>query len=85
MQPLAYNRSRIYLQVARDFDREPSRDETYLVFEDVIQSQDKPVVESQRPWLLPPLSSRLMLYVRPADLPLITYQKWLEELGIPHV
>ena len=85
MQPLAYNRSRIFLQVARDFDRDPARDETYLVFEDVIQSQDQPVVESQRPWLLPPLSSRLMLYVRPADLPLITYQRWLEGLGIPQV
>ena len=41
------------------------------------------MVESQRPWLLPPLSSRLSLYVRPADLPLIAYQRWLEELGIP--
>jgi vanillate O-demethylase monooxygenase subunit len=85
MQPLAHNRSRIYLQVARDFDRDPGRDETYLAFEDVIQSQDRPVVESQRPWLLPPLSSRLMLYVRPADLPLITYQRFMEGLGIPQV
>jgi vanillate O-demethylase monooxygenase subunit len=41
------------------------------------------VVESQRPWLLPPLSSRMMLYIRPADLPLVAYQRWLEELGIP--
>jgi len=65
MQPIAHNRSRIFLQVARDFDLDPGRDESYLAFEDVIQSQDKPVVESQRPWLLPPLSSRLMLYVRP--------------------
>ncbi len=32
-----------------------------------------------------PLSSRLMLYVRPADLPLIAYQKWLEELGVPQI
>ena len=85
MQPLAYNRSRIFLQVARDFDRDPAHDETYLAFEDVIQSQDQPVVESQRPWLLPPLSSRLMLYVRPADLPLITFQRWMEELGIPQI
>jgi len=33
--------------------------------------------------LLPPLSSRMMLYVRPADLPLVAFQKWLEELSIP--
>ena len=42
-------------------------------------------VDQQRPWLLPPLSSRLMLYVRPADLPLIRFQKWMEELGIPEL
>ena len=85
MQPIAHNRSRIFLQVARNFDLDHQHDEGYLAFEDVIQSQDRPVVESQRPWLLPPLSSRLMLYVRPADLPLIAYQKWMEELGIPQV
>jgi vanillate O-demethylase monooxygenase subunit len=71
--------------VARNFDLEHDHDESYLAFEDVIQSQDRSIVESQRPWLLPPLSSRLMLYVRPADLPLIAYQKWMEELGIPQV
>jgi len=26
-----------------------------------------------------------MLSVRPADLPLIAYQKWMEELGIPQI
>ena len=83
--PVAYDRSLIFLQMARDFDTDPARDAEYVAFEDVIQAQDKPVVESQRPWLLPPLSSRLMLYVRPADLPLIAYQKWLEELGVPQV
>jgi len=85
MQPIAHNRSRIFLQVARNFVLDPARDESYLAFEDVIQSQDRPVVESQRPWLLPPLSSRLMLYVRPADLHLIAYQKWMEALGIPQI
>ncbi|MDQ6692330.1 MAG: aromatic ring-hydroxylating dioxygenase subunit alpha, partial [Candidatus Dormibacteraeota bacterium] len=85
MQPIAFNRTRIFLQVARNFDLDPARDESYLAFEDVIQSQDRPVVESQRPWLLPPLSSRLMLYVRPADLPLIAYQRWMEDLGIPQI
>jgi vanillate O-demethylase monooxygenase subunit len=85
MQPLAHNRSRIFLQVARNYDLDPAQDDRYLEFEDGIQAQDKPVVESQRPWLLPPLSSRLMLYVRPADLPLVTYQKWMEDLGIPQI
>lgn len=81
--PVAHDRSLVFLLTARDFDTDPDRDEHYLAFEDGIQAQDRPVVESQRPWLLPPLSSRLSLYVRPADLPLIAYQRWLEELGIP--
>jgi len=83
--PVAYDSSLIFLRMARDFDTDPARDADYVTFEDVIQAQDKPVVESQRPWLLPPLSSRLMLYVRPADLPLIAYQRWLEELGVPQL
>lgn len=83
--PVAHDRSLVYLVTARDFDTDPEQDEHYLQFEDRIQAQDRPVVESQRPWLLPPLSARLSLYVRPADLPLIAYQRWLEDLGIPVV
>jgi vanillate O-demethylase monooxygenase subunit len=83
--PHAYDSTTVFLQTARDFDSDRARDSTYLDFEDVIQAQDRPVVESQRPWLLPPLSSRLMLYIRPADLPLIAFQKWLEELGVPQI
>jgi len=83
--PLAHDRTVVFLHMARDFDLDPEHDQGYLDFEDVIQAQDRPVVESQRPWLLPPLSSRLLLYIRPADLPLIAFQKWLEELGIPQL
>lgn len=43
------------------------------------------MIESQRPWLLPPLSARMSLYVRPADLPLIEFQRWLEELELPQL
>ncbi|MDP9247076.1 MAG: aromatic ring-hydroxylating dioxygenase subunit alpha [Candidatus Dormibacteraeota bacterium] len=85
MCPVSAQRSLIFLQMARDFDRDPARDQAYLEFEDVIQAQDRPVIESQRPWLLPPLSARLSLYVRPADLPLIAFQRWLEELGVPQI
>jgi vanillate O-demethylase monooxygenase subunit len=83
--PLAHDRTLVFLHMARDFDLDPGHDQGYLDFEDVIQAQDRPIVESQRPWLLPPLSSRLLLYIRPADLPLIAFQKWLEELGIPQI
>jgi hypothetical protein len=27
----------------------------------------------------------MTLFVRPADLPLIAFQRWLEELGVPQV
>ncbi|MGH7776517.1 MAG: Rieske 2Fe-2S domain-containing protein [Candidatus Dormibacterales bacterium] len=85
MCPHSATSTSVFLSTARDFDLDPSRDGHYLEFEDRIQAQDRAVVESQRPWLLPPLSSRLMLYVRPADLPLIAFQRWMEELGVPQV
>ena len=85
MSPLDATRTVPFLITARDFDRDPSRDENYVSFEDTIQGQDRRIVESQRPWLLPPLSSRLLLYVRPADQPLVEFQRWLEELGIPQL
>jgi phenylpropionate dioxygenase-like ring-hydroxylating dioxygenase large terminal subunit len=83
--PVRHDHSLVFLQMARDFDTDPGRDPDYMEFEDRIQEQDRPVVESQRPWLLPPLSARLQLYVRPADLPLVVFQRRLEELGIPQI
>lgn len=81
--PVGHDRSLIFSRQARSFDTDPARDPEYEELQDKILSQDKPIVESQRPWLLPPLSSRMMLYVRPADLPLVAFQKWLEELDVP--
>ena len=81
--PIGPDRSVIFSRQVRDFDTDPARDPDYEELQDKILSQDKPIVESQRPWLLPPLSSRMMLYVRPADLPLVAFQKWLEELRVP--
>ncbi len=81
--PISWDETLVFSYQARTFDRGADRDPDYERLQDEIQEQDRPVVESQRPWLLPPLSSRMMLYIRPADLPLISYQKWLEELGIP--
>jgi len=81
--PVAHDQSVIFSRQARDFDTDPARDGEYEELQDTILEQDRPIVEGQRPWLLPPLSSRMMLYVRPADLPLVAYQKWLEELRIP--
>lgn len=83
--PVSHDRSVPFIILARDTDLDPEHDEVYLASEHAVQAQDRPIIESQRPWLLPPLSSRLLLYVRPDDLPLVTLQRWLEELGVPQV
>lgn len=80
--PRRYNLTDTYWRVARNYDLDPERDEEYERFEDMVRAQDRPIVESQRPWLLPPFWSKLELPLRPADLPLIEYHRWLDELGI---
>lgn len=82
MCPHRYNSTTTFWRVARNYDLDPAHDQNYEDFEDQVRAQDKPVVESQRPWLLPPFWTKIELPLRPADLPLIEYQKWLEELGI---
>jgi phenylpropionate dioxygenase-like ring-hydroxylating dioxygenase large terminal subunit len=80
--PHSYNCTTSFWRVMRNYDRDPDRDSHYEDFEDRVRAQDKVIVESQRPWLLPPFWTKIELPLRPADLPLIEYQKWLEELGI---
>lgn len=80
--PHRYDSTTTFWRVARNYDRDPAHDPSYEDFEDQIRAQDKPIVESQRPWLLPPFWTKIELPLRPGDLPLIEYQKWLEELGI---
>ena len=79
---IRYNSTQTFWRVARNYDLDPAHDQTYEDFEDMVRAQDKPIVESQRPWLLPPFWTQLEMPLRPADLPLIEYQRWLEELGI---
>ena len=49
-------------------------------FQDRIVAQDKPIVESQRPELLP-LDLAEELHLR-SDRTAIAYRKWLRELGL---
>ncbi len=49
-------------------------------FEDMITWQDVPIVESQRPKLLP-LDLQAELHLR-SDRMAIAYHKWLRELGL---
>lgn len=55
-------------------------DEQFIAFQDKIVSQDIPVVESQRPELLP-LDLQAELHLR-SDRTSIAYRKWLKELGL---
>lgn len=81
--PHRYNLTSTYWGSARNYDLDqPAHDETFEALQDKIRAQDKRVVETQRPWLLPPFWTKIELPIRSADLPLIAYHKWLEELGI---
>lgn len=80
--PRRYDLTDTYWRVARNYDLDPDHDQVYEDFEDQVREQDRPIVSSQRPWLLPPLWSKIELPLRPADVPLIEFQRWLDELGI---
>ena len=80
--PVSYNRTRNFWAFARNYDLSPESDGDYTELAAIVRAQDKPIIESQRPWLMAPFASKLVLPLGPADLPLMEYQKWLEELKI---
>jgi len=81
--PKKYNETITFWGSARNYALDqPVFDPVFEQMQDTLREQDKRVVESQRPWLLPPFWTKVELPLRPADLPLIEYQKWLEELGV---
>jgi vanillate O-demethylase monooxygenase subunit len=83
VSPRRYNRTDTYWGSARNYDLDkPAYDAEFETLQDTLRAQDKRIVESQRPWLLPPFWTKIELPLRPADLPLIEYQNWLDELGI---
>jgi phenylpropionate dioxygenase-like ring-hydroxylating dioxygenase large terminal subunit len=55
-------------------------EEEFMKFQDVITAQDIPVVESQRPELLP-LDLQAELHLR-SDRTAIAYRQWLRKLGL---
>lgn len=81
--PVAYNQTITFWGSARNYDFDkPAFDPAFEALQDTLREQDRRIVESQRPWLLPPFWTKVELPLRPADLPLIEYQRWLEELGV---
>jgi vanillate O-demethylase monooxygenase subunit len=81
--PVRYHETIPFWGSARNDDwDQPIFHADFEQMQDTLREQDRRVVESQRPWLLPPFWSKTELPLRPADLPLIEYQRWLEELGV---
>ena len=76
--PVAERTSIAWTYVAKDYENIP--DEETQQFEDMITWQDVPIVESQRPELLP-LDLQAELHLR-SDRTAIAYRKWLRELGL---
>jgi phenylpropionate dioxygenase-like ring-hydroxylating dioxygenase large terminal subunit len=66
------------LVIAMDYALEVPEEEI-IRFQDQVTSQDKVVVESQRPELLP-LDLQSELHLR-SDRMAIAYRKWLREIG----
>ncbi|HEX6484458.1 MAG TPA: aromatic ring-hydroxylating dioxygenase subunit alpha [Ktedonobacteraceae bacterium] len=76
--PVAERVSIAWTYVAQDYENIP--DEEIRAFEDMITWQDVPIVESQRPELLP-LDLQAELHLR-SDRTAIAYRKWLTQLGL---
>ncbi|WP_346906304.1 aromatic ring-hydroxylating dioxygenase subunit alpha [uncultured Roseibium sp.] len=80
--PVDWNLTQTFWIFSRNFDLAPESDGAFLDLASHVRKQDKPVIESQRPWLVPPFWTQMELPVGPGDLPLMQYQQWIEELGI---
>lgn len=76
--PIQEGYSQAWMYVAMDYSDLP--DEQVRLFQDEIIKQDIPIVESQRPELLP-LDLAAELHLR-SDRTAIAYRKWLKELGL---
>ncbi len=76
--PVAERSSIAWAYVAMDYGT--VSDEQAIAFQDLITGQDIPIVESQRPELLP-LDLQAELHLR-SDRTAIAYRKWLRQLGV---
>jgi phenylpropionate dioxygenase-like ring-hydroxylating dioxygenase large terminal subunit len=79
VMPIAPERSRVWIRMAmNDFE---SEDQKISSFQDTIFGQDLPVLESQRPRLLPLAGTGLEVH-GPADRGSAAYRRYLERLGV---
>jgi phenylpropionate dioxygenase-like ring-hydroxylating dioxygenase large terminal subunit len=76
--PVAERTSIAWTYVAKDYENIPDKESRQ--FEDMITWQDVPIVESQRPGLLP-LDLQAELHLR-SNRTAIAYRRWLKQLGL---
>ncbi|MBV9228105.1 MAG: aromatic ring-hydroxylating dioxygenase subunit alpha, partial [Chloroflexi bacterium] len=76
--PVTERKSIAWMYVAMDYG--DLSDEQVRQFQDAIIKQDIPIVESQRPELLP-LDLQAELHLR-SDRTAIAYRKWLKDMGL---
>lgn len=76
--PVSERESIAWTYVAQDYENVP--EDEIRAFEDMITWQDVPIVESQRPELLP-LDLQAELHLR-SDRTAIAYRKWLRQQGL---
>jgi methylxanthine N1-demethylase len=76
--PIAPKLTRSFWFQARNYAQDED-DRSYLEFEGTVLNQDQPIVESQRPEMLP-VDLSAELHIRGADKVSVEYRKWLIEL-----
>lgn len=83
--PVTHDRTVSFTQLSRTYDKDTAFDAANEDFNLVVKAEDQAIVESQQPWLLPPLRAQMVLYVRPEDVPLIEFQKMMEKIDVPQI
>jgi phenylpropionate dioxygenase-like ring-hydroxylating dioxygenase large terminal subunit len=80
--PSNYGETRNFWAFSRNYDVDPKRDGEYEAFSALVRSQDKPILEGQRPVLVQALNSGVQMPIAPGDTPLVEFIRWLDELSI---
>ena len=78
--PLSAKETRNFTWNARNYDLDPSRDQGFVDFQQLILEQDRVVVESQRPEELP-IDLSEELHIKGVDRVSIDYRRWLGEIA----
>ena len=81
LQPMTPTRTRRYTWITRNYDLDPSSDETYRSTQLTVAMQDQPIVEAQRPEELP-LDITAEMHIQGVDAPAIALRKLLAEEGL---